>query len=215
MLKVVAGCLAGGTFLALATLWWARRWPDFEVGKRTRSRSPRGVDPALALVIRTGLKGNGLITASLVVPAELVHRRVINTATDGEDLWRLKYTDRAATLALYEKLLLKTLFGRNSRTTLNLETLRSIAPAIARELRNDVRQRGWDRPLSRPARWPEHYLIVPDLTCAGGLTTFFALIEFIGGHRWKGRGALHALSPRRRAAHHDHRAKDAQGQPGR
>jgi hypothetical protein len=62
------------------------------VGKHTRSRPPRGVDPALALLIRTGLNGNGLITAPMVVLAELVHRRVIHATTDGEDLWRLKYT---------------------------------------------------------------------------------------------------------------------------
>lgn len=77
----------------------------------------------------------------MVVLAELVHRRVIHAATDGEDLWRLKYTARAATLARYEKLLVKALFGGNSRTTLNLDTLRPIAPAIARELRNNVRER--------------------------------------------------------------------------
>lgn len=141
MLRVVAVCLAGGTFLSLATLWRARRWRDFEGGKRTRSRPPRGVDPALALLIRTGLNVHGLSTAPMVVLAELVHRRVIHAAADGEDSWRLTYTDRAAALAGYEKLLVNALFGGQIRTTLNLDTLRSIAPAIARELRNNVRER--------------------------------------------------------------------------
>jgi len=142
VLGVVAGCLAGGTLLSLAALWRARRWPSLDAGNRTRRRPPRGVDPALALLIRTGLDRDGRSKAPMVVLAELVHRRVIRAAPDGGDSWRLRYADRAAELAGYEQLLVKVLFGGGSRTTLNVDTLRSIGPTIAGELRTSVRDDG-------------------------------------------------------------------------
>lgn len=185
MLKVVAGLLAPGTLLALAALWWARRWPGSDGRERGRRRPPRGVDPGLALLTWTGLHGNAEDTAPMVVLADLVHRRVVHVADDGRGSWRLTYADREARLTGYEKVLVNALFGtRNSATTLDPDTLRSTAPAIARELRDTARERGWDRPFNRPTGWPEHYGIVSDLMWAGGLMTFFALVGLIGGRSW-------------------------------
>jgi hypothetical protein len=185
VLRVVAGLLAGGTLLALAALWWASRWPGSDARARTRRRPPRGVDPGLALLTWTGLRGNAREAAPMVVLAELVHRRVVHAAGDGRGSWRLTYTGRDARLTGYERLLVNALFGtRNTTTTLRPDTLHSIAPAIVRELENTARERGWDRPFDRPRGWTEYWGVVSGLLWAGGLTTFFALAVLVGGRSW-------------------------------
>ncbi|MGI5227794.1 hypothetical protein [Actinoallomurus sp. CA-142502] len=185
MLRVVAGSLAGGTLVALVALWWASRRPGSDARERTRRRPPRGVDPGLALLTWTGLRGNARDRAPMVVLADLVHRRVVHAEDDGRGSWRLAYAAREAPLTGYERLVVNTLFGTGgSASTLDPDALRSIAPAVADELRRTARERGWDRPFDRPRRRPEHLGVVPGLLWAGGLTTFFALVGLVHGHFW-------------------------------
>lgn len=181
MLVIAVGCLVAGIVVALAVLWWGRG-----EDRRTRDRPPEGVDPGLALLLRTGLAGRYERLAPVVVLTEMARRGAVRAVARDDGGWWLERVPSTGSTG-YEKALVGALFGggRNS-VALDVRTLVGAAPRVAGELRKAARERGWDRPsgpLERRLRSLYDTLPMPGegLGALGGLASLFALVDAFKG----------------------------------